>query len=125
MWIVKEVADCHVHGTFQLDRVISGSSVIALETHYALLSPPRTITHNMATRLLSVPAGRSFRRQGTNWVDPQPEKGLIELSFEDDLLHLCTSSADHAEAKLMAGWKNRTLNTSEDVSCTADAPSSS
>ena len=43
---------------------------------------------NMAT-LISIPAGRSFRRTGTKWVDPQPEKGLIELAYQDDLMHLC------------------------------------
>ncbi|KAK1923710.1 proteasome complex subunit Rpn13 ubiquitin receptor-domain-containing protein [Papiliotrema laurentii] len=52
------------------------------------------------TTLLSVPAGRSIRRQGTNWVDPQPEKGLLELSYEDDLMHIW--------------WKDRQTGARED-----------
>jgi hypothetical protein len=40
--------------------------------------------------LISVPAGRSVRRsQDSKWVDPLPEKGLIEMKFEDDLMHMC------------------------------------
>jgi hypothetical protein len=40
--------------------------------------------------LISVPAGRSVRRsQDSKWVDPLPEKGLIEMKLEDDLMHMC------------------------------------
>lgn len=41
--------------------------------------------------LLSVPAGRAFRRENSKWVDPQPEKGLIQMKLEDDLMQLCES----------------------------------
>jgi hypothetical protein len=40
--------------------------------------------------VISVPAGRSIRRsQDSKWIDPQAEKGAIELKYEDDLMHLC------------------------------------
>lgn len=40
--------------------------------------------------LISVPAGRCVRRSpDTKWIDPQAEKGLVEMRFEDDLMHLC------------------------------------
>ncbi|KAI9633084.1 proteasome complex subunit Rpn13 ubiquitin receptor-domain-containing protein [Dioszegia hungarica] len=39
--------------------------------------------------LISVPAGRCHRRSpDSKWVDPAPEKGSIEMKFEDDLMHL-------------------------------------
>lgn len=41
--------------------------------------------------LISVPAGRAFRRENSKWVDPQPEKGLIQMKLEDDLMQLCES----------------------------------
>ncbi|GLB38461.1 putative proteasome complex subunit Rpn13 ubiquitin receptor [Lyophyllum shimeji] len=48
----------------------------------------------MAETLLAFKAGRAFRRPGTNFVDPQPEKGAIVLTnSEDGLLHFT--------------WKNR------------------
>ena len=47
----------------------------------------------MAT-LISIPAGRCVRRApDQRWVDPQPTKGLIEMRFEDDLMHLCELQA--------------------------------
>jgi hypothetical protein len=69
--------------------------------------------------LMSVPAGRCVRRSlQENWVDPQPEKGSIELKYEDDLLHLCALSDSilslHSLMKL-AGWKNRVSDAAEDV----------
>ncbi|KAG9315497.1 adhesion regulating molecule [Chiua virens] len=53
--------------------------------------------------LLAFKAGRSFRRQGTNFIDANPTKGAIVLSNSDDgLLHFM--------------WKDRaTGNPSEDL----------
>ncbi|KAG5648281.1 hypothetical protein DXG03_004851 [Asterophora parasitica] len=49
----------------------------------------------MSETLLAFKAGRAFRRPGTNFVDPSPEKGAISLTNGDDgLLHFT--------------WKNRT-----------------
>ncbi|KAF8631798.1 hypothetical protein AX17_005013 [Amanita inopinata Kibby_2008] len=49
----------------------------------------------MAETILAFKAGRAFRREGTNTVDPDPTKGAIILSNGDDgLLHFM--------------WKNRT-----------------
>lgn len=50
--------------------------------------------------LISVPAGRAFRRENSKWVDPQPEKGLIQMKLEDDLMQL--------------SWKSRETNRVED-----------
>ncbi|KAJ3767885.1 proteasome complex subunit Rpn13 ubiquitin receptor-domain-containing protein [Lentinula raphanica] len=50
--------------------------------------------------LLAFKAGRAFRREGTNFVDPSPTKGAIILRKEDDLLHLI--------------WRNRTTNEAEE-----------
>lgn len=45
--------------------------------------------------ILAFKAGRALRRDGTNFVDPKPEKGAIILyDGEDDLLHFV--------------WKDRT-----------------
>ena len=53
--------------------------------------------------MLSIKAGRAFRRGTTSWVDPQPFKGLLALAPGDDgLLHFT--------------WKNRETDTVEDVS---------
>ncbi|WVQ79366.1 hypothetical protein IAT38_001463 [Cryptococcus sp. DSM 104549] len=50
---------------------------------------------------ISVPAGRCHRRdESSKWVDSNPEKGLIELKVEDDLVHLW--------------WKSRVDNRLED-----------
>jgi hypothetical protein len=57
----------------------------------------------MSEPLLGFKAGRAFRREGTNFVDPDPTKGAILLSNgEDGLLHFI--------------WKNRTTNEVEEVS---------
>jgi 26S proteasome regulatory subunit N13 len=57
----------------------------------------------MAETLLAFKAGRAFRREGTNIVDPSPTKGAIHLTNgEDGLLHFI--------------WKNRTTNEIEEVS---------
>jgi 26S proteasome regulatory subunit N13 len=57
----------------------------------------------MSEPLLGFKAGRAFRREGTNFVDPEPTKGAILLSDgEDGLLHFM--------------WKNRTTNEVEEVS---------
>jgi hypothetical protein len=56
------------------------------------------------TDLLAFKAGRAFRREGTNSVDPSPTKGAIILKNGDDgLLHFM--------------WKNRSTNEVEEVSC--------
>ena len=57
----------------------------------------------MSDPLLGFKAGRAFRREGTNFVDPDPTKGAILISNgEDGLLHFM--------------WKNRTTNEVEEVS---------
>lgn len=54
--------------------------------------------------ILAFKAGRCFRREGTNTVDPNPAKGAIVLDRgEDELLHFY--------------WKNRDTGTTEEV-CT-------
>ncbi|KAK8849521.1 hypothetical protein IAR55_004855 [Kwoniella newhampshirensis] len=51
--------------------------------------------------IISVPAGRCHRRsEDSKWVDPSPEKGLLEMNLEDDLLHLW--------------WKSRVTGSVED-----------
>ena len=56
----------------------------------------------MTEPLLAFKAGRAFRREGTNFVDPSPTKGAIILSSgEDGLLHFI--------------WKNRITGESEEV----------
>jgi hypothetical protein len=60
----------------------------------------------MSETLLAFKAGRAFRREGTNIVEPSPTKGAIILSNGDDgLLHFI--------------WKNRTTNDVEEV-CAID-----
>jgi hypothetical protein len=55
----------------------------------------------MTEPLLAFKAGRAFRREGTNFVDPSPTKGaIVLLSGEDGLLHFV--------------WKNRTTGESEE-----------
>nr|GAT58772.1 adhesion regulating molecule [Mycena chlorophos] len=44
--------------------------------------------------LLAFKAGRAFRREGTNTVEPSPTKGAVVVTTEDGLLHFT--------------WKNRT-----------------
>ena len=62
----------------------------------------------MAEPRLAFKAGRAFRREGTNWVDPNPTKGAIVLqNGEDGLLHFI--------------WKNRSTNESEEVSAFTSA----
>lgn len=59
----------------------------------------------MEQPLLSFKAGRSYRRGTTNFIDPAPEKGLIEMRVGvDELLHF--------------HWVNRDTNESE-VVCTS------
>jgi len=54
------------------------------------------------TDLLAFKAGRAFRREGSNSVDPSPTKGAIILqNGEDGLLHFL--------------WKNRSTNEVEEV----------
>jgi hypothetical protein len=37
--------------------------------------------------LITIPAGRCFRRsQSAKWVDPQPEKGMIEIRPNQGIL---------------------------------------
>ena len=57
----------------------------------------------MSETILALKAGRAFRREGTNFIDPSPTKGAIILVNGDDgLLHFT--------------WKNRTTNVVEEVS---------
>lgn len=56
----------------------------------------------MTEILLAFKAGRAFRREGTNFVDPSPNKGaIIVTNGEDGLLHFT--------------WKDRTTNQVEEV----------
>ncbi|KAJ7069887.1 adhesion regulating molecule [Mycena amicta] len=50
----------------------------------------------MADVLLALKAGRAFRQENSNTVDPSPTKGAIILTIEDGLLHFT--------------WKNRTTD---------------
>jgi hypothetical protein len=60
----------------------------------------------MAEFLLAFKAGRSFRREGTQFVDASPTKGAIILASSDDgLLHFI--------------WKNRTTDGLEEVGPTS------
>ncbi|ODN78506.1 hypothetical protein L202_04133 [Cryptococcus amylolentus CBS 6039] len=46
--------------------------------------------------IVSVPAGRCHRREeNSNWVDPQAEKGAIQLRLEDDLLRFAWRSREN------------------------------
>lgn len=54
----------------------------------------------MSDSLLAFKAGRAFRRDSTNFVDPNPTKGAVYLKKEDDLLHFI--------------WKNRTTGENEE-----------
>lgn len=58
---------------------------------------------NAQQYILAFKAGRAIRRDGTNFVDPKPEKGAVILyDGEDDLLHFV--------------WKDRTTgNVGEDL----------
>ena len=77
----KRIA-CHAHLPLHISVACKIPSSYTL-SHIAAL--PRTMS-----TLISVPAGRCLRRSlETKWIDPQPDKGLIEMKFEDDLMHLC------------------------------------
>ncbi len=78
--------------------------------------------------LISIPAGRCSRRSpDTKWIDPQPDKGSIEMRFEDELMHLCECGVPDelchvlniylcSETDEDIGWKTRDSGTVEDVS---------
>ncbi len=52
--------------------------------------------------ILAFKAGRAFRREGTNTVEPSPDKGAIVIERgEDELLHFM--------------WKNRVTEETEEV----------
>lgn len=51
-----------------------------------------------------LPAGRSYRRtESAKWVDPQPEKGVIEINLDQEIVNfselLIPSSADDSLAQ--------------------------
>lgn len=54
-----------------------------------------------AEPLLAFKAGRSYRREGTNFIDASPTKGAVLLVNEDGLLHF--------------KWKNRASGEIEEV----------
>jgi len=63
----------------------------------------------MAEQLMAFKAGRAFRREGTNYVDPSPTKGAIILvSGDDGLLHFM--------------WKNRSTDEIEEVRLKIECP---
>ncbi|TXT13338.1 hypothetical protein VHUM_00705 [Vanrija humicola] len=50
--------------------------------------------------LVQLPAGRSFRRsQEAKWVDPQPEKGTIELSLDQGIINFVWRNAETSRAE--------------------------
>lgn len=54
------------------------------------------------TTIIAFKAGRAFRREGTNIVEPSADKGAIVIERgEDDLLHFM--------------WKNRVTEETEEV----------
>lgn len=56
----------------------------------------------MSETLLAFKAGRAFRRDGSNFVEPSPTKGaIILINGEDGLLHF--------------QWKNRVTSEVEEV----------
>jgi hypothetical protein len=59
---------------------------------------------DLARSIIAFKAGRAQRREGTDWVDPSPTKGVISVApgQEDGLLHLY--------------WVNRENNNVEEVS---------
>ena len=64
---------------------------------------PTTLFSTPMTDLLAFKAGRAFRREGSNSIDPSPTKGAIILQNGDDgLLHFL--------------WKDRFTNRVEEVS---------
>jgi len=43
--------------------------------------------HTAMAAVITIPAGRSFRRsQSAKWVDPQPEKGIIEVRPDQGII---------------------------------------
>jgi hypothetical protein len=77
--------------------LLKGSSplLLALQTSFIHCIYHNTYPYHQSlpmSILISVPAGRCFRRApDSKWVDPQPAPGLIEMKYEDDLMHLCES----------------------------------
>ena len=70
--------------------------------YYPVHTHPKELELTMSSEpLLAFKAGRSHRREGTNFVDASPIKGAIYLYNEDGLLHL--------------KWKNRLTNQVEEV----------
>lgn len=62
---------------------------------------PKRLANSSIVPMLSIKAGRAFRRGTTSWVDPQATKGLLGLAPGDDgLLHFT--------------WKNRDTENIED-----------
>ena len=95
------------------DASLNQSRVIRVQPAH---QKPHRINSAMSIResdiVLAFKAGRAFRREGTNIVEPSPTKGAIYLTNgEDGLLHFF--------------WKDRTTNTIEEVNsdaCTILSP---
>jgi hypothetical protein len=63
------------------------------------------------TTIIAFKAGRAFRREGTNIVEPSADKGAIVIERgEDDLLHFM--------------WKNRVTEETEEVFTSCITPNS-
>ncbi len=69
--------------------------------------------------LIAVPAGRSLRRSdNAKWVDPQPDKGTIEVSLDQGIVNFGASSWSPMQLcsfwKLTPVWRNKATSRAED-----------
>lgn len=57
--------------------------------------------YSLTMSVVFLPAGRSYRRtESTKWVDPQPEKGLIEINLEQDIVNFSASCVNTSNSSL-------------------------
>ena len=84
-------------------RVSWGRSSLEHTRHLSRTAELSSMDYSNTQRfILAFKAGRALRRDGTNFVDPKPEKGAIILyDGEDDLLHFV--------------WKDRATGNVEEV----------